>query len=387
MTNLISNEPTTGVSIILPAYNEADGLPVVLTELYSVLDPGYDVIVVDDGSADGTAEIARRFPCRLIQHSENRGKGAAVRTGLEAARGEAVIVIDADGTYPVAAIPTLVELLTEADIVRANRPRGAQAMPLINRIGNAIFNRLLSFSHGLDGSDHLSGLYGIRRDALTRLRLESEGFDIEAEIGIKARVGGMRVRSVDIPYHPRLGEKKLRPWRDGVLILGRILALFLLYNPLVTFVVPGVLVMAAAVGIAFLVSNGPFQTPFFGLDIHSYIVAVLGTLASFQLIVFGVAAALYGVESGGRPPGWLLALSARPVRLTAAGTGLLLLAVSVVRILLLANRWIADGAGLFFGTRDVVLAATFLVFGMQLLSAALFLSIFAGRLDRYRAVR
>jgi glycosyltransferase involved in cell wall biosynthesis len=385
MTHLTSSEPSTPASIILPAYNEADGLPVVLTDLYSVLDPGYDVIVVDDGSSDGTADVARRFPCRLIQHPENRGKGAAVRTGLEMARSEAMIVIDADGTYPVGAIPTLVELLKEADIVRANRPRGSQAMPLINRIGNAIFNRLLSFSHGLDGSDHLSGLYGIRRDALSRLRLESEGFDIEAEIGIKARVKGMRVRSIDIPYHPRLGEKKLRPWRDGFLILGRILALFLLYNPLITFVLPGVLVMAAAAAIAFLVSNGPFQTPFFGLDIHSYIVAVLGTLASFQLIVFGVAAALYGVEGGGRPPNWLLALSARPVRLVAAAAGLLVLAVSFFQIVLLSYRWFDAGAGLFFGTRDVVLAATFLVFGMQLLSAALFLSIFAGRLDRYRS--
>ncbi|MDW8325805.1 MAG: glycosyltransferase [Anaerolineales bacterium] len=376
--------PNPLTTILLPAYNEAAALPTVLAELFSVLGDGYEVIVVDDGSTDGTAAVAQAFPCRVIRHPENRGKGAAVRTGLAQARGENIVVMDADASYPASAIPRIVELLRTHDLVRCNRRRNTASMPPINRLGNWLFDRLLSFSHGLDGSDHLSGLYGLRRETLLRLKLESEGFDIEAEIGIKAHVRGLRVTSFPIEYQPRLGEKKLQPWRDGFLILGRIVVMFLLYNPLLTFVVPGVVLMVLMLGGAFLLGRTAIRTPFFGLDVHSFIIAILGGVASFQLIVFGMAAALYGVEAGYRPARWLLRISSRPIRLSGALLGMLAVIFAAVYIVALISRWLSEGAGLFYATREVVLAATMLVFGMQLLSAALFLSIFAGRLERWQ---
>lgn len=375
---------TALTTVLLPAYNEAAALPTVLAELFAVLGDGYEVIVVDDGSTDGTAAAAQAFPCRVIRHSKNRGKGAAVRTGLAQARGENIVVMDADASYPASAIPRIVELLRTHDLVRCNRRRDTASMPLVNRLGNRLFDWLLSFSHGLDGSDHLSGLYGLRREALLRLKLESEGFDIEAEIGIKAHVRGLRVTSFPIEYQPRLGEKKLQPWRDGFLILGRILVMFLLYNPLLTFVAPGVVLMALMLGGAFLLGQTAIRTPFFGLDVHSFIIAILGGVASFQLIVFGLAAALYGVEAGYRPAHWLLRVSSRPIRLGGALLGVLAVIFAAVYIGALISRWLSEGAGLFYATREVVLAATTLVFGMQLLSAALFLSIFAGRLERWQ---
>jgi hypothetical protein len=369
-------------TLILPAYNEAAALPTVLDGVFAVLDAGYEVIVVDDGSSDDTAGVARRYPCRVLRHRANRGKGAAIRTGLAHARSDLIVVMDADATYPAGAIPRIVELLAQHDLVRCNRPRDTAAMPLVNRVGNRLFDLVLAASHGLDGTDHLSGLYGLRREAVLTMQLESQGFDIEAEIGIKARVRGLRVTSFPIPYAARLGDKKLQPWRDGVVILGRILAMLLLFNPLVTFILPGVAVMALAMAGAALLSQGPLRTPFFGLDIHSFIIATLGILASFQLIVFGLAAALYGVEAGSRPAGWLRQLSARPVRLGAAAAGFLMSALAAGYLAWLTVRWLAAGAGLFFGTQNVVLASTVLVLGLQLLSAALFLSIFAGRLER-----
>lgn len=380
--------PLSGLTtIILPAYNEAAALPTVLTDLHAVLDERYEVLVVDDGSSDDTVAVAQGFPCRVIQHAVNQGKGAAVRTGLAEARGEYIVIMDADATYPASAIPAIVALLDTHDLVRCNRRRQTEAMPLVNQIGNKLFDLILAFAHGLDGSDHLSGLYGLRREALLRMRLEAEGFDIEAEIGIKARVRGLRVTSFPIDYGARMGEKKLHPWRDGVLILGRIVVMFLLFNPLLTFVLPGLVVMALALGGALLLSQAPIITPFFGLDVHSFIVALLGGLASFQLMVFGMAAALYGVEAGYQPARWLLAMSSRPVRLSSAVLGLGLVAVAALYVIALIWRWLAGGAGLFFATREVVLASSVLVLGMQLLSAALFLSIFAGRLERYRQIR
>lgn len=373
-------------TLILPAYNEAAALPTVLEDVVTHLGPApagtYEVLVVDDGSADDTAAVAERYPCRVIRHDTNRGKGAAIRTGLAQARGELIVVMDADASYPASAIPRLVAMLEEYDLVRCNRQRSTASMPWINRLGNRIFDGLLALSHGLDGSDHLSGLYGLRRQALLKMQLEAEGFDIEAEIGIKARVRGLRSASFPIHYQNRLGEKKLNPWRDGFLILGRILAMFLLYNPLATFVVPGLVVMAGAAVLAGVLSRGPIITPLFGLNIHSFIVFTLGGLAAFQLVVFGMAAALYGVEAGYQPARWLLRLSARPVRVGGVLAGLCLTAGAGLYLAGLTYRWLAAGAGLFFGTQDVVLGATLLVLGLQLLSASLFLSIFAGRLER-----
>ncbi len=369
-------------SVILPAYNEAAALPAVLADLFAAIDGGYEVLVVDDGSTDGTREAARAFPCRVIRHPVNRGKGTAVRTGIDRALGRYIVIMDADATYPASAIPRIVELLADHDLVRCNRQRNPESMPLVNRLGNTLFDWLLAIVHGLDGSDHLSGLYGLRREALLRMQLESEGFDVEAEIGVKARIRGLRVATFPVDYQPRLGKKKLNPWRDGIVILGRIVALLLLYNPLATFIVPGLLVMLLAMAGASLLGQGPLVTPYFGLSIHSFIVATLGILASFQLMTFGFAAALYRVEAGYRPAGWLVAISARRVRLGGALAGLILAVVGFGEVVRLMARWVGGGLGEFFATREVVLAATVLVLGLQILSAALFISIFAGRLER-----
>ena len=88
-------------------------------------------------------------------------------------------------------------------------------MPLTNRIGNFFFDQLLARAYGLDGGDCLSGLYGLHRDKLLAMDIESDGFDLEVEIGIKATAGGLRTASLPIEYHERLGEKKLDAWRDG----------------------------------------------------------------------------------------------------------------------------------------------------------------------------
>ncbi len=370
------------VSVILPAYNEAEALPIVLAELARVLDEQYEIIVVDDGSRDASAEVARAFPCRVLRHKTNRGKGAAIRTGIAHARGALIVVSDADATYPSDAIPRIVELLADHDVVRCKRPHDSEHMPLVNQVGNWLFDKLLGLLHGLDGADHLSGLYGLRREALLRMQLVSTGFDIEAEIGIKARVRGLRATAFPVTYQPRLGEKKLRPLQDGFHILSRIIALVLLYNPLFTFVLPG-LVLLILTGLGAAILSRDVVTPYFGLSIHSFIVAALGVLAAFQLMVFGLAAALYAVEAGDAPPRWLLRLSSRRVRLGGAALGFALALGAVLDIGGLIARWVSAGMpGLFEDTRGIVIASTVMVGGLQLLSAAFFLSIFAGRLER-----
>ncbi len=182
-------------TVILPAYNETEALPSVLASLSAVLDSRYEILVVDDGSTDDTVNVARKGNCRVICHAQNMGKGAAVRTGVANARGERIIIMDADATYPADAIPKMVELLGTHDVVRCHRESRHEQMPTVNRLGNWFFDALLTRIHGLEGGDHLSGLYGMRMDAIHGMGLEADGFDIEAEIGIKARAQDLKLRS------------------------------------------------------------------------------------------------------------------------------------------------------------------------------------------------
>jgi Glycosyl transferase family 2 len=372
-------------TVVLPAYNEGAALPHVLDELGEYLDDGYEVLVVDDGSTDDTADVAERYPVRLVQHPTNCGKGVAIRTGIAEASGDNVVIMDADASYPVPAIKEMVDLLDENDLVRGIRESENGNMPRVNRFGNWLFNKLLAISHGLEGTDHLTGLYAIRRSAALRLGTEAQGFDIETEIGIKAKARGLRQATVPISYLPRVGEKKLSPWKDGLRILGRVIVLLLIYNPTLTFIVPGLTLLAVTITGAILLGIlGPVQTFAFGLDVHSFIVAALGILAAFQLVIFGVAAALYGVEAGKEPPPWLLRVISVRFRLAVAGLGMVLMVGSLARLIQLTVQWAGDDV--FTDTRALVLATSFLVLGLQLLSAALFISIFSGRISRLAEV-
>jgi glycosyltransferase involved in cell wall biosynthesis len=369
-------------TVVLPAYNEGAALPHVLDELGEYLDQSYEVLVVDDGSNDDTADVAERYPVRLIKHKTNRGKGVAIRTGIAEAQGENVVIMDADATYPVPAIKEMVDLLDENDLVRGIRESSEpESMPVVNRFGNWLFNKLLAISHGLEGADQLTGLYAIRRSEAVKLGTEARGFDIETEIGIKAKARGLREAEIPISYLPRVGEKKLSPWKDGLRILGRVIVLLLIYNPTATFIVPGLALMGITItGAIALAIAGPVKTFFLGLDINSFIVVTLGVLAAFQLVIFGVAAALYGVEAGKEPPRWLLRVISVRFRLGVASLGLVLMLGSFAKLVQLTVQW--AGNNVFTDTRALVLSTSFLVLGLQMLSAALFISIFSGRISR-----
>jgi len=211
-------------TVIVPAFNEEDGLPVVLRSLAAVLDERFEVLVVDDGSTDRTAEMAMRAGHQVIRHERNLGKGCAIQTGLRNARGTGVVLVDADGTYPVSIIPLIAECLKHYEAVFAARTIGRINMPLLNRAGNAAFRGVIRLAAGRGRSDPLSGLYGVRRKLMQRMNLTSPGFGIEAEIVIKSARLGLRTLDLPVEYGPRYGETKLSPVRDGLVILRTVLA-------------------------------------------------------------------------------------------------------------------------------------------------------------------
>jgi glycosyltransferase involved in cell wall biosynthesis len=205
-------------SLILPAFNEEHGLAVVIDRLAPILDATYELIVVDDGSTDRTADVADARGAILVRHERNLGKGAALRSGFQAASGQHILTMDADDTYPVEVIPEMTRALERFDVVTGVRQYGREHIGSINRFGNAAFRTAISIAAGRRVRDPLTGLYGLRRTALQHMALRSQGFGIEAEIVITAGRLGMSVLEIPIEYRSRVGQSKLNPWRDGVII-------------------------------------------------------------------------------------------------------------------------------------------------------------------------
>lgn len=384
--NLTKPKPTAdgvpsanpAVSVILPAFNEEEALPIVVADIRGQV-PDAEIIVVDDGSDDTTAEVAQRLGCTLVSHDHNRGKGSALRSGLSRAHGDTVIVMDADATYPASAIPPMVALLEDNDFVRADRQIDDSNTPYINRVGNKILGATLRSLHGLGPGDHLSGLYGFRSGVLEDLATEATGFDIEVEIAIKAKERKLSVAVLSIEYLPRVGEKKLSPFRDGARILGRILRLVLIYRPLLLFGLPGLILAATSFIAAVALSGGPIVTSYLGLSIHSFIVSALGILAGFQLMVFGIAGAVYRQHLGFRPSQLLRTLTSTTARTIAAVVGGSLTLICGVWLAITIIGWIAAGGPEFTATRSLVFTAIGAVFGLQLLSASLFVTLLSDR--------
>ncbi|MEE8470328.1 MAG: glycosyltransferase family 2 protein [Dehalococcoidia bacterium] len=201
-------------SIIVPAYNEEEGLQITLDKIYKAVDGVCEVLVVDDGSDDATSKVASRFPCKVLKHAKNLGKGAALKTGIRHASGKYLIFIDADDTYPPEAIPLMYEALESCDVVYASRTGGRDNIPRLNRLGGLIFQGLLRHLYGFKASDYSTGLYGIRKHHLEQMEISSSGFSVEPEIAIKASRMKLRMRDIPIRYGSRVGQAKLH-WLDA----------------------------------------------------------------------------------------------------------------------------------------------------------------------------
>lgn len=216
---------TLPATVLLPAYNEEIGLQALLPSLLELSHERFEVLVVDDGSTDSTASLAESFGCRVVRHSSNAGKGVALRTGLREARGDKVVVMDADDTYPVDAVLEIINRLDDCEMVVGVRTLGRKNIPPLNRFGNAVLTRAIRLASGSPWTDPLTGFYGMRRNVLERMDLRSNGFSVEAEIAMKSVWLGLRVVDHPIVYRARAGASKLHPVRDGIRIAAVIASL------------------------------------------------------------------------------------------------------------------------------------------------------------------
>lgn len=241
--------PLRDCTAIIPACNEAEGIAHVLRDL-SGIDIIKEIIVVDDGSSDGTVEEAERAGIahlRIIRHDQNLGYGAALKTGIRAAHSEWILIIDADGTYPAERIPDLAKEASEADMVVGARIGANAAIPAIRRPAKWMLNRLANYLAQQKIPDLNSGLRLIRRSALEPfMRLLPQGFSFTTTITLAMLVNNYRVRYVPIDYHPRKGRSKIRPLRDTLNFVQLILRTILYFDPLRVFLPLSVLLFLGA---------------------------------------------------------------------------------------------------------------------------------------------
>ncbi len=237
--------------MVLPAYNEEAALGPVLDRLFAalpqILTDGrldrLEVVVVDDGSTDRTAEVAARYQGKIVlcQHPKNRGYGAALKTGFEAATGDLLAFYDADGTCPPAALGEMSQRLqgdaaAASDVVVAVRlHRGRTEMPLFRWLANKAFALLLRALSGEPVTDTASGMRMFRKADLERLYPLPDGMHLTPAMSAKCIVEGLSVAEVPIDYDERIGESKLAPFSDGLRFVGIMLDTILVYNPLRVF--------------------------------------------------------------------------------------------------------------------------------------------------------
>lgn len=231
----------TTLSVVIPAYNEEAGIAQIVQRVLAVKDDlvnegigQLELLVVDDGSRDRTAEVTSGIEgVQLIRHPQNKGYGAALKTGFSCARGELIGFLDADGTYPPEYFPQLCkEALNGSDLVIGSRMAGEDSrMPITRRIGNLFFASLLSLVGRQRVSDSASGMRVFKRDVLERIYPLPDGLNLTPVMSTRAIHEGIRMSEVPIPYSERVGRSKLSVVRDGSVFLQSILWTALYYNP------------------------------------------------------------------------------------------------------------------------------------------------------------
>jgi glycosyltransferase involved in cell wall biosynthesis len=231
----------TTLSVVIPAYNEENGIAEIAGRVLSVKDDlekagveGLEVLIVDDGSADRTAEVADQIEgVRLIRHLNNKGYGAALKTGFSYSNGELIGFLDADGTYPPEYFPQLCQkAMNGCELVIGSRMSGAESkMPASRRVGNFFFATLLSLMGSQKVSDSASGMRVFKRDILERIYPLPDGLNLTPVMSTRAIHEGIQMVEVPIPYDERVGRSKLSVVRDGSLFLQSIIWTVLTYNP------------------------------------------------------------------------------------------------------------------------------------------------------------
>ncbi len=384
---IVEREPL--VSVIIPCLDEAEGVGICVEKARRALaEMGVEgeVVVVDNGSTDGSPGIAEAAGARVV-HERRRGYGSAYLRGFAEARGRFLVMGDADNTYDFSKLEPFLEPLRagRADLVMGTRLKGdilPGAMPWSHRwIGNPILSGMLKLLFQTSVSDSHCGMRSLTRETYDRLRLRTTGMEFASEMVVNALRERVRIEEVPITYHPRKGESKLSGVRDA----WRHVRFMLLFSPSYLFQLPGLLLMAVGAALVLLLAGGPrtlFGHPW---DYHPLLFGVAALIVGYNLVLFDVFAKAFSMGAGfARQAQWLATLQRwfSLERGLALG-GVLLLAGLGIEAKIVAD-WLRSGQGELMAVRGVVIGMAAIVLGLQTVFGSFLMSLLLIRREERR---
>ncbi len=372
------------LSIIMPCLNEAETLAICINKARGFLERAGisgEVVIADNGSTDGSPEIARANGARVVAVAE-KGYGSALRGGIEAARGRYVIMGDADDSYDfVNLMPFIERLRLGDDLVMGNRFRGGikpGAMPPLHRyLGNPVLTWIGRLFFGSPCGDFHCGLRGFNRESIRRLELRTSGMEFASEMIVRASLERLRISEVPttLSKDGRSRPPHLRSWRDG----WRHLRFLLMYSPRWLFLYPGLVLVMAGLLVGGWLLPQPRQVLGVVFDFHTLFYAGLAVVIGYQSVIFAVSTLLFVSSEGLLPQDRRLNEAFARVSLEAG----LMAGLLLVLLGLAGTIWaVADWGWQAFGPlepgrmmRLLIPSGTALVIGCQTIFASFFLSI------------
>ncbi len=371
-----SEDQAPRVSVVIPCLNEEEHIEECVARAHAALTSAGlvgEVIVADNASEDRSAERAAAAGARVI-HEPRRGYGSAYLAGFAAARGEYIVMLDADLTYDFAEIPRFVAQLDDgAQLVMGDRMDNIQpgAMPWLHRyVGNPVLSGVLNLFFRTGIRDAHCGMRALRRDVLPQLDLRTTGMEFASEMVIRASKEGLDIREFPIEYHPRAGESKLSSFRDG----WRHLRFLLVHSPTHLFVIPGGALLAIGAVIS-LVSA--FEVPVFGREwqLHSMVAGCMLMIVGTQIVSMGLCAHAYGAYYMNDRDPWFDRMRDRFRLEHGLMLGFVVAGAGFTLTVWILATWINRGFGQLSEERLAVLAGTLIVIGIQVFFASFLLSI------------
>jgi glycosyltransferase involved in cell wall biosynthesis len=376
------------VTVVMPCLNEAETLGACVESARKMLaENGLtgEVVVADNGSTDGSVEIATRLGARVVPVAE-KGYGSALMGGINAAEGRYIIMADADCSYDFGEAPLLLEKLRAGfDLVMGNRFLGEikpQAMPKLHQyLGNPVLTAIGRLLFKAPCSDFHCGLRGFTREAFRRMDLHTTGMEMASEMVVKATLFGMRIGEVPVTLSPdgRSRPPHLRSWRDG----WRHLRFLLLFSPRWLFLYPGALLMllGTAAMIALAAGNRVIGGVSFG--VHTLLYAAMAMLVGFQGIAFAIFTKVFAISQKLLPADPRIDRTFRLFNLeTGLIAGALLIAAGLGGSVYAVEIWAARNFGRLNAEqvlRVVIPATTAFTLGVQTVLSSFFLSVLGMR--------
>lgn len=372
------------VSVVMPCLNEARTVGkcvIKAIKAFRIMGVHGEVVVADNGSTDGSQGIARQHGARVVNVSR-KGYGSALQAGIEEARGEFIIMGDADDSYDFGKLePFIIQLRKGDDIVMGNRFRGGiepGAMPWHHKyIGNPVLTGILNLFFRSPIGDAHCGLRGFRKDAYHKLGLSTTGMEFASEMVVKACLNGLKMSEVPIILHPdgRDRPPHLRSFRDG----WRHLRFMLLMCPLWLYMIPASLLMTVGLGLMSWLTDGPKTIGAVTLDVHTMLLGSFCAMVGYQTMWLWAFARSHGASCG-ILPAW-----SHPRRLCALlplERGLILGLVGIASGLALNGWLVAEWVNKDLGPLDAQVTLryalwgfTAIVFGIQTMFGSFFLSM------------